>query len=63
MKLLALRMFATVFASLFLIFQIHAAETKKVCHAEKDRKGKEVQVCREVKVHKKLDSATKVPPK
>lgn len=63
MKLLALRMFATVFASLLLIFQIHAAETKKVCHAEKDRKGKEVQVCREVKVHKKLDSATKVPPK
>jgi hypothetical protein len=44
------------------VFQIHAAETKKVCNAEKDRKGKEVQVCREVKVHKKLDG-TKVPPK
>lgn len=57
-----LRMAATVLLSSVLVFQIHAAETKKVCHAEKDRKGKEVQVCREVKVHKKLDG-TKVPPK
>jgi hypothetical protein len=57
-----LRMAITVLLSAFLVFQIHAAETKKVCHAEKDRKGKEVQVCREVKVHKKLDG-TKVPPK
>jgi hypothetical protein len=57
-----LRMALTVLLSAFLVFQIHAAETKKVCHAEKDRKGKEVQVCREVKVHKKLDG-TKVPPK
>lgn len=57
-----LRMAATVLLSSFLVFQIHAAETKKVCHAEKDRKGKEVQVCREVKVHKKLD-ANKIPPK
>ena len=40
-----------------------AQETKKVCNAQKDKKGKEVQVCKEVKVHKKLDSATKVPPK
>jgi len=36
-------------------------ETKKVCHKEK-QKGKEVQVCKEVKIHKKLDG-TKVPPK
>ncbi len=57
-----LRMAVTVLISAVLVFQIHAAETKKVCHAEKDRKGKEVQVCREVKVHKKLDG-TKVPPK
>ena len=57
-----LRMAVTVLLSSFLVFQIHAAETKKVCHAEKDRKGKEVQVCREVKVHKKLD-ANKIPPK
>ena len=57
-----LRMAATVLLSSVLVFQIHAAETKKVCHAEKDKKGKEVQVCREVKVHKKLD-ANKIPPK
>ena len=57
-----LRMAITVLLSSVLVFQIHAAETKKVCHAEKDKKGKEVQVCREVKVHKKLDG-TKVPPK
>jgi len=62
MKLLTLRMLVTVFASLMLIFQIHAAETKKVCNKQKDSKGKEVQVCKEVKVHKKLDG-TKVPPK
>jgi hypothetical protein len=52
----------TIIASLALAFQIHAAETKKVCHAEKDRKGKEVKVCRDVKVHKKLD-ATPIPKK
>jgi hypothetical protein len=57
-----LRMAVTVLLSAVLVFQIHAAETKKVCHAEKDRKGKEVQVCREVKIHKKLD-ANKIPPK
>ena len=55
-------MVGTVVLSLLLVFNIHAGETKKVCHAEKDRKGKETQVCREVKVHKKLDG-TKVPPK
>ena len=56
------RMAVTVLLSLFLAFQIHAAETKKVCNAQKDKKGKEVQVCREVRIHKKLD-ATKVPSK
>jgi len=60
--LIYLRMSLTVLLSLFLAFQIHAAETKKVCNAQKDKKGKEVQVCRDVKVHKKLDG-TKVPPK
>ncbi len=60
--MIALRMVGTVFFSLFLVFNIHAGETKKVCNAQKDKKGKEVQVCREVKIHKKLD-ATKVPPK
>jgi hypothetical protein len=63
MKLLGLRMAVTVLLSAFLAFQIHAQETKKVCNTQKDKKGKEMQVCKEVKVHKKLDSATKVPPK
>jgi hypothetical protein len=62
MIFLGLRMAATVVASLALAFQIHAQETKKVCHAEKDRKGKEVKVCRDVRVHKKLD-ATPIPKK
>jgi hypothetical protein len=57
-----LRMALTVLLSAVLVFQIHAAETKKVCNAQKDKKGKEVQVCKEVRVHKKLDG-TKVPPK
>jgi hypothetical protein len=62
MMLIYFRMAVTVLLSMFLVFQIHAGETKKVCHAEKDKTGKEKQVCREVKVHKKLDG-TKVPPK
>jgi hypothetical protein len=62
MILLYTRMVLTVLLSGFLVFQINAAETKKVCHMEKDRKGKENQVCREVKIHKKLDG-TKVPSK
>jgi hypothetical protein len=57
-----LRMALTVLLSAVLAFQIHAAETKKVCNTQKDKKGKEVQVCKEIKVHKKLDG-TKVPPK
>jgi hypothetical protein len=40
----------------------NAAETKKVCHEQKDNKGKAVRVCKEVKLHKKLD-AVKVPQK
>lgn len=39
----------------------YAGETKKVCHKEK-QKNKEVEVCKMVKTHKKLDG-TKVPPK
>ena len=57
-----LRMAVTVLLSAVLVFQIHAAETKKVCHVEKVKGGKEKEVCREVKVHKKLD-ANKIPPK
>ena len=45
----------------FVPLVLFAAETKKVCHKEK-QKGKEVQVSKDVKIHKKLDG-TKVPPK
>ena len=58
-----LRMFVTVLLSAVLAFQIHAAETKKVCNTQKDKKGKEMQVCKEVRVHKKLDTTSKVPSK
>lgn len=37
-------------------------EMKKVCHTEKNKAGKEVEICKTVKVHKKLEG-TKVPPK
>lgn len=41
----------------------YAVETKKVCMDQKDVKtGKVKQVCKEVKIHKKLD-ATPVPTK
>lgn len=41
---------------------LFAGETQKVCNEQKDSKGKTVKVCKEVKLHKKLDG-TKVPPK
>jgi hypothetical protein len=58
--LILIRMVATVAASLLLAFNVHAGgEVKKVCR--EDPKTKK-EVCREVKVHKKLEG-TKVPPK
>lgn len=60
-KLLCFRMFVTAAASLFLITQVHAGgEMKKVC--SQDAKTKK-EVCKMIKVHKKLEGATKVPPK
>lgn len=57
---LLIRMAATVAASLLLALNVHAGgEMKKVCR--EDPKTKK-EVCREVKVHKKLEG-TKVPPK
>ena len=39
------------------------AETKKVCVKQKDAKsGKEKEVCKNIKVHKKLEG-TKIPDK
>lgn len=62
MKLLYIRMAVTVIASLAFAVQVHAGgEVKKVCHTEKV-KGKEVEACKTIKVHKKLEG-TKVPTK
>ena len=58
-KLLCARMLVTAVASIFLIAQVHAGgEMKKVCHQEK---GKEV--CKTIKVHKKLEGTKVIPPK
>jgi len=38
------------------------AETKKVCHNEV-KNGKTVEVCKTIKVHKKLEGNDKVPVK
>jgi len=47
---------------LLLAPSAHAGgEVKKVCHTEKI-KGKDMEVCKTIKVHKKLEG-TKVPPK
>lgn len=62
---------AATFISLFAISSVSYAaeekkkqpETKKACVMQKDAKtGKEKEVCKNVKVHKKLDG-TKVPEK
>jgi hypothetical protein len=50
--------------NLFAVSIVHAEpETKKVCVMQKDAKtGKEKEVCKNVKIHKKLEG-TKVPEK
>lgn len=45
----------------FSVPTVYAAETKKVCIDQKQKDGKIKQVCKNVKVHKKLEG-TKVPP-
>ena len=52
---------ATLITVAFISTGAYAAETKKVCH-DKEVKGKTTQVCKEVKVHEKLEG-TKVPTK
>ena len=50
-------------ALVFAAVTVGAAETKKVCVEQTDPKTKKArEVCKEVKVHKKLDG-TKVPDK
>ena len=54
--LVMIRMLMTAVASLVLSFNVHAGgEMKKVCRMEKDKTGKEKEVCRDVKVHRKLE--------
>ena len=43
---------ALMFVSVSLV---QASETKKVCEKTKDAKGKEKEVCKNIKIHKKLD--------
>lgn len=45
----------------FSLSAFAGGEMKKVCHVEKV-KGKDTEVCKTIKVHKKLEG-TKVPPK
>lgn len=40
----------------------NAGKTKRVCIKTTDRSGKEIEKCRDVKIHKKLEG-TEIPPK
>jgi len=42
--------------------KIDAPKIKRVCKDSKDKKGKDVKVCKDVKIHKKHEG-TKVPEK
>lgn len=45
---------------LFVTTTYAGSEMKKVCHDE-EKKGKTVEVCKTIKVHKKLEG-TEIPP-
>lgn len=53
---------ALIVASMFLVSVAQAAETKKECVMQKDKSGKEKEVCKKIKIHKKLDGE-KIPDK
>ena len=58
MRNILLALFISLFGT-----SIYAAETKRVCVEQKDAKtGKTKEVCKDVKVHQKLEG-TKVPEK
>ena len=46
------------FVGIIVVNEAQAVETQKVCH---EVKGK--QVCKMVKIHKKIEDATKIPEK
>jgi hypothetical protein len=55
-------LFAFLFAFTTVSFAADKApETKKVCVDQKQKDGKSKQVCKDVKIHKKLEG-TQVPP-
>jgi hypothetical protein len=63
------KLIAAIFAVTFASVSFAAPEVKEVCidkvvngQVVKGKDGKPVQVCKKVKVHKKLDG-TPVPPK
>ena len=49
-----------VLALAFSLPAFAGGEKKEVCEMAKDKKGKEVKVCKQVKVHKKVEG-DKVP--
>jgi len=51
-----------VITGMFLISAVQGAETKKECVTQKDKAGKEKEVCKKIKIHKKLDGE-KIPEK
>ena len=67
MKKLLVALLATAFVGIAFA----GGETKEVCEVQKDKAGKVVknkdgsdkQVCKKIKVHKKLEGATEVPGK
>jgi len=55
--------FALVMAFVYVnVAYAEPLEVKKVCETTKDAKGKEKQVCKNVKIHKKLEG-TPIPQK
>jgi hypothetical protein len=63
-KLVKQVLMTSVFLTSALIFAGTAraeAETKKVCETQSDSKGVEKQVCKTIKIHKKLEVAPAAP--
>lgn len=65
------KLLATIIAMAFACSAFAGGEVKEVCTDKTDAKGqvvkgkdgKPVQVCKKIKVHKKLEGATAVPTK
>jgi hypothetical protein len=52
--------FAAAISLITPAFAVFGAETKKVCIEQMQKNGKKKEVCKQIKVHKKLDG-TPVP--